>query len=179
MLERDGGCTTRPHNQEWLPLVVLPSTLGLGTGTLPGPLLGQAAAGESAGPGFAHVVPLERQGIMNKTGEGQEAVVEGVPRLGLTRADAARLLAFIRGHGPREPQAHGVRDVPCDADRSPVRGGRIPHGMAACRTTVMWLLCWAGDTNLAATCRRFAAQPTFVLKLIGIELENCMTLKAP
>ena len=31
---------------------------------------------------------------------------------------------------------------------------------------------WAGATNIAAACRRFAAQPWAALALIGIELEN-------
>jgi hypothetical protein len=30
---------------------------------------------------------------------------------------------------------------------------------------------WAGYTNIAATCRRFAAQPVLALQLIGIELK--------
>jgi hypothetical protein len=31
---------------------------------------------------------------------------------------------------------------------------------------------WAGYTNMAAACRRFAAQPQAALHLIGIALEN-------
>jgi hypothetical protein len=34
------------------------------------------------------------------------------------------------------------------------------------------LLRWAGYTNIAAACRRFAAQPDLALTLIGIKLEN-------
>jgi hypothetical protein len=30
----------------------------------------------------------------------------------------------------------------------------------------------AGETNIAAACRRFAAQPACALELIGIQLEN-------
>jgi hypothetical protein len=44
--------------------------------------------------------------------------------------------------------------------------------MAALRNTAIGLLRWAGYTNIAAACRRLAAQPIQALALIGIELEN-------
>jgi hypothetical protein len=44
--------------------------------------------------------------------------------------------------------------------------------MAALRNTGIGLLHWARYTNIAAACRRFAAQPTLPLELIGIALEN-------
>jgi hypothetical protein len=44
--------------------------------------------------------------------------------------------------------------------------------MAALRNTAVGLLRWAGHTNIAAACRRLAAQPAQALALIGIELEN-------
>lgn len=52
------------------------------------------------------------------------------------------------------------------------RCGHIPQVMAALRNTGIGLMRWAGYTNIAAACRRFAAQPTLALKLIGIALEN-------
>jgi len=62
--------------------------------------------------------------------------------------------------------------VTCDEDRSQVRCGNIPHVMAALRNTAIGLLRWAGHTNIAAACRRLAAQPAQALALIGIALEN-------
>jgi hypothetical protein len=44
--------------------------------------------------------------------------------------------------------------------------------MAALRHTVIGLMHWAGYSNIAAACRRLAAQPALALALIGIELEN-------
>jgi hypothetical protein len=88
------------------------------------------------------------------------------------RADAARLLAVVRGHWSIENRSHWVRDVTFDEDRSQVRCGNIPQVMAALRNTVIGLMRWAGYTNMAAACRRFAAQPTAALHLIGITLEN-------
>jgi hypothetical protein len=128
--------------------------------------------GYSDWPGLAHVFHLERQVISKKTGEVREEVVAGVTSLASARADAARVLALVRGHWHIENQSHGVRDVTFDEDRSQVRCGNIPQVMAALRNTVIGLLRRAGYTNIAAACRRFAAQPALALALIGIELEN-------
>ena len=128
--------------------------------------------GSSTWPGLAQVFQVERQVIMKKTGEVREEVGEGVTSLAPERADAVRLLALVRGHWQIEHQSHWVRDVTFDEDRSQVRCGSIPHVMATFRNTVIGLMRWAGSTNIAATCRRFAAQPALALELIGIKLEN-------
>lgn len=110
-------------------------------------------------PGLAQVVPLERQVISKKTGEVREAVVTGGTSLAPECADAARLLALVRGHWHIDNQSHWVRDVTCEADRSQVRCGNIPQVMAALRNTVIGLMRKAGYTNIAAACRQFAAPP--------------------
>ena len=76
----------------------------------------------------------------------------------------------------RTPPSRGVRDGTFDADRSQVRCGNIPYMMAALRNTAIGLLRWAGHTNIAATCRRLAAQPLQALARIGVKFENCMAL---
>jgi predicted transposase YbfD/YdcC len=129
-------------------------------------------AGYSDWPGVAQVFRLERQVILKKTGEVRTEVVAGVTSLEPERADAARLLALVRGHWSIENRSHWVRDVTFDEDRSQVRCGNIPQVMAALRNTVVGLIRWAGHTNIAAACRRFAAQPQAVLRLIGIAWEN-------
>lgn len=48
----------------------------------------------------------------------------------------------------------------------------IPQVMAALRNLTIGLLRWTGETNIAAACRRFAAQPESALALIGIKMEN-------
>jgi predicted transposase YbfD/YdcC len=126
----------------------------------------------SAWPGLGQVFALERQVIRKKTGEVREEVVMGITSLSPERADATQLLALVRGHWHIENQSHWVRDVTFDEDRSQVRCGNIPQVMAGLRNTVIGLMRWAGYTNIAAACRRFAAQPTLALELIGIELEN-------
>jgi predicted transposase YbfD/YdcC len=128
--------------------------------------------GYSDWPGLAQVFQLKRQVIRKKTGEVREEVVAGVTSLLPARADAARLLRLVRGHWHIENNAHWVRDVTFGEDRSQVRCGNLPQVMAALRNTVIGLIRQAGHTNIAAACRRFAAQPALALALMGVALEN-------
>ncbi len=78
------------------------------------------------------------------------------------------LLQLIRGHWGIENRVHWVRDVTFDEDRSQVRSGSIPQVMAALRNLTIGLLRSAGESNIAAACRRYAAQPWAALALIGV-----------
>jgi predicted transposase YbfD/YdcC len=132
----------------------------------------EALVGDSDWPGLAQVCALGRDVITPKTPEERVEVVYGVTGLSPERGTPERLLALVRGHWQIENTLHWVRDVTFDADRSQVRCGNMPQVMAALRNTTIGLLRWAGDTNIAAACRRFAAQPELALTLLGITLEN-------
>ena len=132
----------------------------------------EALVGDSTWPGLAQVFELGRHVIMQKTGQERVAVVYGVTSLSSERATPGRVLDVVRGHWSIENKSHWVRDGTFDEDRSQVRCGSIPQVMAALRNTAMGLLRWAGHTNIAAACRRLAAQPAQALALIGIEFEN-------
>jgi hypothetical protein len=82
------------------------------------------------------------------------------------------LLALVRGPWQLENTSHWGREVTFDEERSQVRCGHIPPVMAALRNPAIGLLRCAGYANIAAACRRLAAQPLQALALIGIELEN-------
>jgi predicted transposase YbfD/YdcC len=128
--------------------------------------------GYSDGPGWAQVVQRTRQGSSKKTGAVRAEVVMGVTGLTSERAEAARVLALVRGHWHIANTSHGVRAVTFDEERSPVRGGHIPQLLATLRNTVIGLMRRAGATNIAAAGRRFAAQPACAREFIGIYLEN-------
>jgi predicted transposase YbfD/YdcC len=132
----------------------------------------EALVGYNDWPGLAQVFALGRDVITQKTGKERAEVVYGVTSLRPERATPGRLLELVRRHGSIENKSHWVRDVTFDADRAQVRCGNIPHVMAALRNTTIGLLRWAGHTNIAAACRRLAAQPVQALALIGIEVEN-------
>jgi predicted transposase YbfD/YdcC len=132
----------------------------------------EALVGYSTWPGLAQVFEIGRYVITLKTGVERVEVVYGVTSLRPERVTPGQLLAFVRGHWHIENKSHWVRDVPFDEDHSQVRCGHIPQVMAALRNTTIGLLRWAGHTNIAAACRRLAAQPAQALALIGITLEN-------
>jgi predicted transposase YbfD/YdcC len=131
-----------------------------------------ALVGYSDWPGLAQVFELGRHVIIQKTGEERVEVVYGVTSLRSERATPGRVLELVRGHWQIENKSHWVRDVTFDEDRSQVRCGNLPQVMAALRNTTIGLLRWAGHTNIAAACRRLAAQPLQALALIGITPEN-------
>jgi predicted transposase YbfD/YdcC len=132
----------------------------------------EALVGYSDWPGLAQVFEVGRHVITKKTGKEQIEVVYGVTSLSPERATPGRVLELVRGHWAIENKLHWVRDVTFDEDRSQARCGHIPQVMAALRNMAIGLLRWAGETNIAAACRRFAAQPAQALALIGIEFEN-------
>jgi predicted transposase YbfD/YdcC len=127
-----------------------------------------ALVGYSDWPGLAQVFQLERGVIMKKSGEHRHEVVYGVTSLSRDQAGPERLLSLVRQHWSIENKSHWVRDVTFDEDRSQVRCGSIPQVMAAFRNTAMGLMRCAGETKIAAACRRFAAKPWAALALIGI-----------
>jgi predicted transposase YbfD/YdcC len=132
----------------------------------------EALVGYSDWPGLAQVCEVGRHVITKKTGTERIEVVYGATSLHPERATPGRVLELVRGYWAIENKSHWVRDVTFDEDRSQVRCGNIPQVMAALRNTAIGLLRWAGHTNIAAACRRLAAQPAQALALIGIEFEN-------
>src|SRR5207248_11622451 len=115
--------------------------------------------GDCDWPGAQQVFRIERRVIRTKTGEVHTEIHEGLTSRAAEGADPQRLLGFLRDHWRIENQSHWVRDVTFDEDRSQVRCGAIPEVMAAFRTMAIDLLRAAGETNIAAACRRCAAQP--------------------
>jgi predicted transposase YbfD/YdcC len=123
-------------------------------------------------PGLEQVLKIERSVIEKKSGKQRHEVVYAVTSLKRERASAEQLLEIARQHWHIENRLHWVRDVTFDEDRSQVRCGSIPQIMAAFRNTAIGLMRRAGETNIAAACRRFAAQPWAALSLIGIKPKN-------
>jgi len=119
-------------------------------------------------PGLQQVFEIERTVTRKRTGQTRRETVYGITSLPPQRADAKRLLNLVRQHWAIENRSHWVRDVTYDEDRSQVRCGSIPQVMAALRNLAIGLMRIAGEPNIAAAGRRFAAQPWAALALIGI-----------
>lgn len=124
--------------------------------------------GDCDWPGARQVFVVERRVTHKKTGRERAEVTYGVTSRGPERMGARALLRLLRGHWHIENGVHWVRDVTFDEDRSQVRIGAIPEVLAAVRTTAIALFRHAGEANIAAACRRCAAQPARALALIGI-----------
>jgi Transposase DDE domain len=120
-------------------------------------------------PGRAQVFALERRTTCKKSGRRRQEKVYGITSLSAAQASPQRLMELCRGHWGIENRSHWVRDVTFDEDRSTVRSGSLPQIMAALRNTVIGLMRLAGKTNIAAACRRHAAQPQETLDLLGIK----------
>ena len=132
----------------------------------------EALVGYCAWPGLAQVCAVGRHVSTKQTGTERVEGVYGGTSLSPERATPGRVLELVRGHWAIENKAHWGRDVTFDEDHSQVRCGHIPQVRAALRNTAIGLLRWAGHTNIAAACRRLAAQPAQALALIGVEFEN-------
>jgi len=122
-------------------------------------------------PGLEQVFMVKRSTTIKNTGECNTEIAYGITSLTSEESDASRLNRLVRNHWHIENKSHWVRDVTFDEDRSQVRSGNIPQVMAALRNTAIGLMRWAGETNIAAACRMFAAKPGEALELIGA-MEN-------
>lgn len=122
-------------------------------------------------PGMQQVFRLERRTVTATTGEIRAETTYGVTSLDPTRADPDRLLRIARHHWRIENRSHWVRDVTFDEDRSHVRCGATPQVMAALRNTAIGLLRLHHEPNIAAACRRLAAQPRTALALLGVTVD--------
>lgn len=119
-------------------------------------------------PGLAQAVCMERRVTEKATGETHTEAAYAITSLAPTAATPAQLLVLWREHWHIENKLHWIRDVTFDEDRSTVRAGRIPQVMATLRSTAIGVARLHGATNLAAACRRYAAQPARALAAIGL-----------
>ncbi len=119
-------------------------------------------------PAHQQVMELRRTITEKRTGKTREQLVYGITSLAPQRASAAELLKLWREHWHIENKLHYVRDVTFDEDRSQVRTTHIPQVMATLRNVAIAVLRWGGAANIAAACRRYAAQPALALAAVGI-----------
>ncbi|MDQ3753687.1 MAG: ISAs1 family transposase [Acidobacteriota bacterium] len=127
-----------------------------------------ALVGYTDFPAHQQVLELRRTVTNKRTGKTRQEVVYGITSLSPQRATAAELLQVWREHWHIENKLHYVRDVTFDEDRSQVRTQRIPQVMATLRNVAISLLRLSGAANIAAACRRYAAQPALALAAVGI-----------
>lgn len=129
-----------------------------------------AMCGYSDWPGLKQVLRMERKIINKRTGTVRQEEAYAITSLDERRASAEQMLRLWREHWHIENKLHYVRDVTYKEDKSQVRAGKIPQVMAALRNAAIGLMRMSGATNIAAACRRYAAQPGLALSALGLDL---------
>lgn len=129
-----------------------------------------AMQGYSDWPGLKRVLKMERKITSKRTGEIREEEAYAITSLEEGRASEEQLLRIWREHWHIENKLHYVRDVTYREDKSQVRTGSIPQVMAALRNAAITLMRMKGATNIAAACRRYAAQPGLAMTALGLDL---------
>jgi len=131
-----------------------------------------AMAGYSDWPGLRRVLKMERKITIKRTGIVRQEEAYAITSLDERRASAEELMKLWREHWHIENKLHYVRDVTFKEDKSPVRRGKIPQVMAALRNAAITLMRVEGATNIAAACRRYAAQPGLAMAAVGLDLRE-------
>jgi len=131
-----------------------------------------AMAGYSDWPGLRRVMKMERKITTKRTGVERQEEAYAITSLDERRASAEQLVRLWREHWHIENKLHYVRDVTYKEDKSQVRKGKIPEVMAALRNAAITLMRVEGATNIAAACRRYAAQPGLAMTALGLDLRE-------
>lgn len=125
--------------------------------------------GYSKWPGLRQVLKMGRRVSNKRAGEVSRETSYAITSLRAERASPADLIKVWRGHWAIENRLHWVRDVTYDEDRSQIRAGHIAQVMAAFRNAAISLMRLMGAANIAAACRRYAAQPALALAAVGLD----------
>ena len=131
-----------------------------------------AMCGYSDWPGLRQVLKMERKITNKRTEVSRYEEAYAITSLDENRASAEEMLKLWREHWHIENKLHYVRDVTFKEDKWQVRAGHIPQVMAALRNAAISLMRVTGATNIAAACRRYAAQPGLALSAIGLDLRE-------
>ena len=131
-----------------------------------------AMSGYSDWPGLKRVLKMERKITIKRTVVVRQETAYAITSLDERRASAEQLLRLWREHWHIENKLHYVRDVTFKEDLSQVRAGHIPEVMAALRNAAITLMRVEGATNIAAACRRYAAQPGLAMTALGLDLRE-------
>jgi hypothetical protein len=128
----------------------------------------EVLAGKEVFPGLVQIYRLERERVGKKRGKREVEVEYGISSLSGEAAGPRALLQLRRGEWKIENQSHYVRDVTYGEDHSQVRNGTVAQVMAALRNVAIGLMRCAGQANIAAATRYYAARPWEALALIGL-----------
>jgi len=107
-------------------------------------------------PGVGQVFAIERQVIEKKSGKTSTETVFGLTSHTPQTADAARVLAYNRGHWTIENGCHYLLDWHWDEDRSTIRKGHGPQNLTALRRFAIGVIKSKTQDSVATTIQRLA-----------------------
>jgi predicted transposase YbfD/YdcC len=129
-------------------------------------------------PHVGQVFLIERQRIEKKTGEESTEIVCGVTDHTPERADAARVLAFNRGHWGIEAH-HYILDWNWDEDRCTLRTGHGPQNMTRLRRFATGLIKSKSPDSVAATIAKLARNVRRVFDYLRMTDNSVPQQRAP
>jgi len=121
--------------------------------------------GSSDWPPARQVFQVERHTVLSG-GKTRTEISYGITSLPPDVADAARLLAVVRGHWGIENGLFYRRDVTLGEDRCLLRRGNGPQVLATLNDLTLGILAREGHTNAAAGRRIYAAFPNHAFTLL-------------
>jgi predicted transposase YbfD/YdcC len=121
--------------------------------------------GYSDWPHARQVFQVERHTVLSG-GKTRTEISDGITSLPPDVADAARLLAVVRGHWGIENGLFYRRDVTLGEDRCLLRRGNGPQVLATLNDLTLGILAREGHTNAAAGRRIYAAFPNHAFTLL-------------
>lgn len=107
-------------------------------------------------PGVGQAFLIERHTVEKKTGKSSTETVYGVTSHTPGTADAARVLAFNRGHWTVENACHYTLDWNWDEDRCTLRTGHGPANITALRRFAIGVIRAKSRDTVSATIQRLA-----------------------
>lgn len=115
---------------------------------------------------MAQVCRIERWRRLG--GKEEHEVAYGITSASPQQANAAKLLAWNRGHWGIENRLHYVRDVTFGEDASQIEQGHAPQILAGLRNGLIAALRAEQVKNIAATLRQNALKVPRLLAKLGI-----------
>jgi predicted transposase YbfD/YdcC len=107
-------------------------------------------------PGVGQAFAIERHTVEKTTGKAATETVYGVTSHTGDTANAARVLAFNRGHWTVENACHYTLDWNWDEDRCTIRTGHGPENVTALRRFAIGAIKAKSRDTVAATIQRLA-----------------------
>jgi predicted transposase YbfD/YdcC len=129
-------------------------------------------------PHIGQVFAIERQRIDKKTGKQSIEIVYSLTDHTPATADAARLLAFNRGHWGIEAH-HYILDWNWDEDRCTIRTGHGPENITRLRRFATGLIKSKGRDSVAATIAKLARNVRRVFDYLGMTGNSRPQRRAP